>query len=588
MKKFSDIIQRTYSKIIKPFFEIEVLSENGTWESIDSLNITPEQDVYEIRTSDEIILRCAKDHILIDEYDNEVLAVDSLYKNIKNINGKCSTIISIKKLKHQEELYDLSLSGNKHTYFTNGLLSHNCVILDEFAFLQKNIADKLFTSMFPVISSAKNGKIIIVSTPNGTGNLYYDIWKQANSKDKNEGGWTPFLMYWWQVPGHDEEWKKAQIAAIGKERFAQEFNNEFLAGSSFHKLIPDDIIEKFRIRNEEYKLKKMYPHKDLQIIIPNVDKVFEFRMWFEFKKDHAYIASGDVAEGNGGDSSVIYIWDVTHLDQIKLCAKFSSNRILPLEFAYVTNKMLNLYGNPYYICEANGVGKAYLDALRITYEYTNIVREDTDNGFGVRSHVQLKGKACLWLQEMFTTEGFDWIIPDNELLSEMNTFVKKDTKIHISYAAMTNAHDDHIMTLCWAAWLLNPDIIEKYNIVVETFTSSLDKILPKTLHPYFEYTQNDLNKIYSDPIYKQYLDFKEEFINKYMLELKMEKYNNNNIDPFTLAKMQEKTIDELKTERNKILNNSNSQQYKPSFSGKSFYIPGSSSELFDDDDGDCW
>lgn len=571
MKKLSDIIQRTYSKIIKPFFEIEVLSENGTWESIDSLNITPKQDIYEIRTSDEIILQCAKDHILIDEHDNEVLAVDSLYKNIKNISGKCSTIISVRKLKSQEELYDLSLSGNKHTYFTNGLLSHNCVVLDEFAFLQKNIADKLFTSMFPVISSAKNGKIIIVSTPNGTGNLYYDIWKQANSKDKNEGGWKPFSMFWWQVPGHDEKWKAEQIAAIGKERFAQEFNNEFLAGSSFHKLIPDDIIEKYRIANEEYKLKKLYPYKDLQIIVPNVDKVFDFRMWFEFKENHVYIASGDVGEGVGGDSSVLYIWDVTHLDEIKLCAKFSNNKILPLEFAYVTNKILNLYGNPYYICEANGVGAAYLDILRITYEYNNLVTEGTDGGFGVRSHVQLKGKACLWLQEMFTTQGFNWIIPDPDLIAEMNIFVKRETKMHISYAAMQGGHDDHIMSLCWAAWLLNPDIIEKYNIVVETFTSSLDKILPKTLHSYFEYTQNDLNAIYSDPIYKQYLDFKDEMVNKYLLD----SVKNN-------SKEQENTIISLQADRNNT-----KQTFTPTYSGQSFFIPGSSNG-FDDFDEEMW
>lgn len=572
MKKLSDIIQRTYSKIIKPFFEIEVLSENGTWESIDSLNITPLQDVYEIRTSDEIILRCAKDHILIDENDNEVLAIDSLYKNIKNISGKCSTVISVRKLKSQEELYDLSLSGNKHTYFTNGLLSHNCVILDEFAFLQKSIADKLFTSMFPVISSSKNGKIIIVSTPNGTGNLYYDIWKQANSKDKNEGGWKPFSMFWWQIPGHDEKWKAEQIAAIGKDRFAQEFNNEFLAGSSFHKLIPDDIIEKYRIANEEYKLKKLYPYKDLQIIIPNVDKVFDFRMWSEFKKDHVYIASGDVSEGIGGDSSVLYIWDVTHLDKIMLCAKFSNNKILPLEFAYITNKILNLYGNPYYICEANGVGTAYLDILRITYEYNNIVTEGTDGGFGVRSHVQLKGKACLWLQEMFTTQGFNWIIPDPDLIAEMNIFVKRETKVHISYAAMQGGHDDHIMSLCWAAWLLNPDIIEKYNIVVETFTSSLDKILPKTLHSYFEYTQNDLNVIYSDPIYKQYLDFKDEMVNKYLLD----SVKNN-------SKEQENTIISLQADRNNT-----KQTFTPTYSGQSFFIPGSSNGFYDDFDEETW
>ena len=87
--------------------------------------------------------------------------------------------------------------------------SANTVVLDEFAFLQKSIADKLFTSMYPVVSSSKNGQFIIVSTPNGTDNLYYDIWCQANSKEigKNLDGWKPFEMHWYDVPGHDELWK---------------------------------------------------------------------------------------------------------------------------------------------------------------------------------------------------------------------------------------------------------------------------------------------------------------------------------------------------------------------------------------------
>lgn len=88
--------------------------------------------------------------------------------------------------------------------------------------MQRNLADKLFTSMFPVISSSKNGKFIIVSTPNGTNNLYYEIWQKANSKDKlkNLDGWKAFTMWWWQVPGHNEAWKKRQIEAIGAQRFA--------------------------------------------------------------------------------------------------------------------------------------------------------------------------------------------------------------------------------------------------------------------------------------------------------------------------------------------------------------------------------
>lgn len=77
--------------------------------------------------------------------------------------------------------------------------SCNCLILDEFAFVPNNIADALFTAVYPVVSSSKNGKVIIVSTPNGKNNLYYDIWKKANNKNDpdNVDGWKPFRMDWW-------------------------------------------------------------------------------------------------------------------------------------------------------------------------------------------------------------------------------------------------------------------------------------------------------------------------------------------------------------------------------------------------------
>lgn len=135
--------------------------------------------------------------------------------------------------------------------------SMNVVICDEFAFLPKNIADKLFTSMYPTISSSRNGRFIIVSTPNGTNNLYYDIWCQANSKEvgKNLDGWQPFEMRWYDVPGHDEAWKAKQIAAIGARRFAQEFNNEFLTNDSSKKLISDEVIDKYRLKLSEFKAK---------------------------------------------------------------------------------------------------------------------------------------------------------------------------------------------------------------------------------------------------------------------------------------------------------------------------------------------
>ena len=55
--------------------------------------------------------------------------------------------------------------------------SANCLVLDEAAFIPKHVADEFMSSVFPVLSSSKDSKAIMVSTPNGTyNNLFYDIW----------------------------------------------------------------------------------------------------------------------------------------------------------------------------------------------------------------------------------------------------------------------------------------------------------------------------------------------------------------------------------------------------------------------------
>ena len=60
-------------------------------------------------------------------------------------------------------------------------------------------------------------------------------------------------MDWWQIPGRDEKWKQAQIAAIGPTRFAQEFNNEFLDDVTTVKLISDEISDRYRVQLTEFK-----------------------------------------------------------------------------------------------------------------------------------------------------------------------------------------------------------------------------------------------------------------------------------------------------------------------------------------------
>ena len=385
--------------------------------------------------------------------------------------------------------------------------SAQIVCLDEFAFLQKNVADRLFTSIYPVVSTAKDSKIIIVSTPNGTvDNLYYDLWQQANSKTKNEEGWKPFEMHWWDVPGRDEKFKEMTIASIGQKRWDQEFACEFLSPSDFRKLIPEDILEKFKMRLDKYKMQGEAKGREMQIISKDETKVYNFTMWECFDPKHTYLASGDVAEGTGNDSSVLYIWDVTDLSKIFLVCKFANNETSVLEFAYVSKSILELYANPPLIVESNSIGSTYIDVLRINYEYPNVVQEGgKNNPWGVRSHISIKPKDCLWTRDMFTTQGFDWIIKDADLLKEIGTFVKKEgTGALTSYAAMGNAHDDLVMSLVWCAFLLQPAIVEKYFIAVEYFIDSLGISYPKILQPGLDYTEQELKTALESPYYKEF------------------------------------------------------------------------------------
>ena len=88
--------------------------------------------------------------------------------------------------------------------------SANLLILDEAAFIPKHVADEFMASVFPVLSSSKDSKAIMVSTPNGTfNNLFYDVWQQATDPNvKSDENWKAFRFLWYDVPGRDQQWKE--------------------------------------------------------------------------------------------------------------------------------------------------------------------------------------------------------------------------------------------------------------------------------------------------------------------------------------------------------------------------------------------
>ena len=156
----------------------------------------------------------------------------------------------------------------------------NIVFLDEFAFVPSNIAHEFFNSVYPVISSGKTTKIIIVSTPNGM-NLFYKLWMDSIEKRNN---YIPFEIHWSQVPGRDGAWMEETIRNTSQRQFDQEFNTEFLGSSNT--LISGQKLQTIHYQNP------IATHDGINIYEHPITADGEVN-----KKDHLYCICVDVSEG---------------------------------------------------------------------------------------------------------------------------------------------------------------------------------------------------------------------------------------------------------------------------------------------------
>ncbi len=127
-----------------------------------------------------------------------------------------------KKLNITSTVYEPLEVEDTHTYMSNGILHKQCLILDEFAFVDH--AREFMKAAFPVISSAqdkKNSKIVIISTPNGM-NDFYQIWRKAKA-GINDFSWAK--IDWRDTPRNmpPEEFRAQEIAKSDAITFEQEY-----------------------------------------------------------------------------------------------------------------------------------------------------------------------------------------------------------------------------------------------------------------------------------------------------------------------------------------------------------------------------
>ena len=323
-------------------------------------------------------------------------------------------------------------------------MSFNILFLDEFAFVPNHVADSFFASVYPTITSGKNTKVIIVSTPHGM-NHFYRLWHDA---EKGKSEYVPTDVHWSEVPGRDSKWKETTIANTSEAQFKVEFECEFLG--SVNTLIA--------------------PSKLRTLIYDNpIQRNAGLDVYENPAENHDYVMTVDVARGVGEDYSAFVVVDITEFPH-KIVCKYRNNDIKPMLFPNIIYELARNYNSAYVLCEVNDIGDQVASILQYDLEYQNLLMcsmrgragQVVGQGFsgkktqlGVKMSKTVKKVGSLNLKTMIEEDKL--IFNDYEIISELTTFISK----HNSFEAEEGCNDDLAMCLVIYAWLVQMDYFKE-------------------------------------------------------------------------------------------------------------------------------
>jgi hypothetical protein len=322
--------------------------------------------------------------------------------------------------------------------------------IDECAFVEN--WDAFYKAVYPTISSGQETKIIFTSTPAGI-NHYHKLWKDAV---EGRSSFVPIKVTWRDVPGRDEEWKRATIANTSEEAFIQEHEAEFIGSAG-------TLIDGWRLK---------------ELVEDNPIKANKFlRQYKAVEENHIYTLVADVSRGKGIDNSAFIVVDVSTLPY-QVVTTYYCDTIPPDMFAEVIFQAYSYYNKAFVLVENNDAGCETLRVLNDTYECETILGMQTDgqgrrivsiNGgtafeFGVRTSKTVKAVGCSRIKQLIETYSF--LFGDKWIIDEANKFIR----IGKSYEAQKDAHDDIMMCCVLFGWLTTQYLFEDLTTIDTRFS----------------------------------------------------------------------------------------------------------------------
>lgn len=413
-------------------------------------------------------IECTSDHKFFSIDRNKWVEASDIkeFEEIRSIDNKTMSFVR-KEESIIQEVVDLVEVSDTNSFIANGLDAHNCLYLDEFAFVRPTIAKEFWTSISPTL--ATGGKCIITSTPNSDEDQFAQIWKEANKKtdvygnatELGKNGFSPFKAVWSEHPDRDQKWADEERAKIGEERFKREHEVEFIINE-------ETLIDSIKLS-----------------LLEGINPIFksgQIRWYKKPSKDNIYVVALDPSLGTGGDFSAIEVFEANTTEQV---AEWKHNKtIIPDQIKLLAeiNKEIISYTNQpnnlYYSLENNTIGEAALISLA-EYGEENIpgifISESKAVSSGKRFRKgfnttnKSKLNACSKFKNLVESKKLK--IYSSSLISELKTFVASNG----SYAAKIGEHDDLVMATLLVIRILQE--LQNFNVDLSNHLRDHDEIL---------------------------------------------------------------------------------------------------------------
>lgn len=347
------------------------------------------------------------------------------------------------------------------------------LIVDEAAFVRN--FDTLWTGLYPTLSTG--GRAIVLSTPNGVGGQYYDLWMQA---ENGENIFNPIKLPWDVHPDRGDDWFEEETKNMSRHQIAQELLCDFQAsGDTFLQV---DDIEYIRnwIRNP---IEKWGPDMGVWV-------------WDYPIKGKKYIISADVSRGDANDYSAFHVIDT---EASSVVAEYRG-KLPPDRFAQILAEAGRRYNDALLCPENNSYGYALIMKL-VEMNYPNMYFQNERDRYsfmygskdigkiGFQTNAKTRNQILTKLEEVLRTKQV--LVKSSRLYEEIKTFVWKNGKAQ----AQRGQNDDLIISLAIGIWLYDtsPQLSKQgtdiNKVMLEAFAVNSTGIQDTVMHPKPKYTE---------------------------------------------------------------------------------------------------